>query len=312
MNHDHVQPLKTKEVASERLEVTVDTAVSIKDAWSDLAFGGFEYSFLHYVMEAADGHTTHVGLPVFLRRAFGFRSVYVLRESQLSSARELVGKRVGINMWEGSGNLWARAALRFQGVDLEEIAWVVGPLKENDFTIEEDVPTYVTRAPEEVYLLDLLKAGDLDAVVYPTRPDGFFTEAKPFRHLLTNYPEHEADYYRKTGIYPAEHILTIRREVAESTPWIISELCEVFDKSRTTWEATRRFLGDTSPWVIADIERAVDTMGDDWQPNGIEPNRAMLTGICQEVWEQGFTSAVVDPGVLFAECEALRADAVPA
>jgi len=49
------------------------------------------------------------------------------------------------------------------------------------------------------------------------------------------------------------------------------------------WQGKRRQFTNTTPWLLAEIEEASQLLGEDWQPNGVEANRAMIAALCESV-----------------------------
>jgi 4,5-dihydroxyphthalate decarboxylase len=62
--------------------------------------------------------------------------------------------------------------------------------------------------------------------------------------LFPNYRSEEERFFKKTGIFPIMHLITIRRAVIEQHPWIAMNLFKMFDeaKRRCFWPAARLHL----------------------------------------------------------------------
>ena len=59
--------------------------------------------------------------------------------------------------------------------------------------------------------------GRIDAVTTAKAPSEGFKKGGPVRRLVENYPEVEADYHRRTGIYPGFHVVAARRSFAPAS-----------------------------------------------------------------------------------------------
>jgi 4,5-dihydroxyphthalate decarboxylase len=84
--------------------------------------------------------------------------------------------------------------------------------------------------------------------------------------LFPNYREIEADYYRRTGLFPIMHVTTIPAKVVAKHPWVVESLVLAFEEAKqlayqrlanprnvplawygSRWEEERALLGP-DPW----------------------------------------------------------------
>ena len=49
-----------------------------------------------------------------------------------------------------------------------------------------------------------------------------------------------ARYFRKTGIYPINHGMVVRRSILEQHPWVARSLFDAFATAKTQWLAKLR------------------------------------------------------------------------
>lgn len=305
-SYSHVMPLAAGDVRPEGIFLTLDRTTSIGRFREDTAFQAGEMSFSRYLIGLSQGDHSIVGLPIFVMHGFRQRCFFVRRGSPLRSLADLAGKRVGTNGWPDTGNTWSRSALRTAGVDLKSITWFVGPVDEPlDAGATERaqalLPSGVTQLPAGQTLAGQLAGGELDAMMCPWPPRGFYEADFPIARLFPDYQSAEEAYYQEVGIYPAHHVVGLRRELFERHPWIARSLYQAFDQSRLQAQADNLLLADASPWVQADIERAMSLMGTDWQPNGVEPNAKMIARLCEEEAAQGLVAGSLDPATVFRD-----------
>jgi 4,5-dihydroxyphthalate decarboxylase len=245
---------------------------------------------------------------MFPTRAFRHRCFFVLRDSGLGEFKDLEGKRLGTNGWPDTGNTWSRAALREQGVRLDRIDWWVGPIDDPAYDSSGhrpklNLPPNVQFTAPGATLRDMLLAGELDALMCPVPPKGFYDADSPFVRLIPDYPTAEKEYARRVGFFPAHHIIAIRREVFERHPWVARSLYRALNESRLQWQEARRGLAETSPWLRADLEETTQLLGYDWQPYGVEPNLKMIQALCDEELAQGLIEQPLVASEVFAEFE---------
>lgn len=261
-----------------------------------------ETSFLLHLQQLARGDRTFVAVPVFFARAFEHRSFYVLRDCNLQRLKDLEGRQIGVERWATTGNLWGRAALAEAGVRLDRVTWVEGPLLEAGVAnCDVDTAGPSDRAPAgDPGLVQLLSAGRIDAIQSEAAPMNRIRNSDVrIVRLLTDAASAERQYFERTGVFPAHHVLRVRRELAEANPWVARHLVEAISASRARWLQCRQELADVTPWFADHLASTTSLFGGDWAPHGIESNVAMLAALCEAAWNQGLISRRVDPAELF-------------
>jgi len=123
--------------------------------------------------------------------------------------------------------------------------------------------------------------------------------------LYENYRSAEQDYYRRTRLFPAHHLVVLKRALVEAHPWVVPPLYAAFRAARARSEANHRVLHESSPWLLADLEEQTRVMRPGFQADGYRENRAMVAAFCVEQHAQGLIPAPLDPDALFAEFERL-------
>lgn len=307
-NYAYVQPLATGDACPAGIDLqlvrTWDALPRV--AASSPEIHGGEASFARYMLGLASGDRSVVGLPIFLMRGFRHRCFFVERDSSLREIAELRGKRVGINEWPATGNTWARALMREQGVPIESVQWLVGQVSDGYKPVPNDaLPAGVSRAPDGKLLVDMLTTGDIDALVCPWPPAGFYEPSSRIRRLYPDFASVEQAYFQRTRIYPGHHIVVLRRDLVEAHPEVAGALYAAFDEARRMTEANFRAIAEVLPWLLAELEQDTRLLGDELHPYGVTANRTMIEAFCEEQFAQGLTSEPVDPSRAFAEFEQL-------
>ncbi|MHB8730975.1 MAG: substrate-binding domain-containing protein [bacterium] len=307
--YDFVVPLALGEVTADGVELRILRGYDALDWFAkDASMEGGEASFSQYLRRIASGDRSLVGLPVFIMREFRQRCFFVRRDSDMTDVAHLRGRRVGTDSWGASGNTWSRAILRGAGVPLDGIRWVVGPVNAGEAPADAaSLPAGVSPAPGGRPLGELLLAGELDALMCPWPPRGFDDPASRMRRLYEDYRTAEREYYRRTRLYPAHHLVVLRRRFAERHPAAVGAIYRAFVRSREASEHHHRVLHETSPWVLADLEEQSALMGPEFRPYGYRENRAMVAAFCEEQLAQGLIREPLDPDALFSDFESLTA-----
>lgn len=306
-DYDQLAPLLNGDVEAEGLDLRVDrdTAGALDRTLEDPTIQVGEMSFSRHLIRLAGDDRSLVGIPLFTARGFSQRCFYARRDSGLTRLDQLAGKRAGTNEWPATGNTWSRAALRDQGVRIEGMQWLVGPVNDASAPLRPQgpLPSHVQLAPPGRSLLDMLIQGELDALMYSVPPDGFYEPDCPIVRVIGNYRQAEQDYYRRTGIYPGGHIIGVRRELYERYPWVLRSLYLAVDQAKNRWLQTRWDLDDLLPWSWAELEETVALMGREWLANGVAPNRTMIAALCVEELAQALISKPLEPESVFSEWE---------
>ena len=304
-DYDHIAPLRAGDLKPEGIALRFDFGPDVLNrviTLPDVQVG--ELSFGRYLIRIASSDRSIVGLPIFTTCLFRHRCFYVRRDSPLTSLADLAGTRVGTNEWPATGNTWARAALREQGVEIEGIRWSVGMVDAPSVgSVKDPLPGYVTPAPAGRSLREMLLAGELDALMVAYPPDGFYSPDSPIRRLIPDWVQAEKEYFARVGYIPAHHVMGVKRELFEQHPWVVKSLYDAFDRSKQLWQENRLKLTDTTPWILAEIEEARRVVGRDWQPYGLARNREVIAGLCAEQYAQGLVETPFDPSAAFADFE---------
>jgi 4,5-dihydroxyphthalate decarboxylase len=314
-DYDFLAPLACGDVVPEGLDLQLErSADTMAGGAGQVRFvatpeiDAGEYSLSLYLIALARGDRSWVGIPFFPARGFRHHCLYVRADSGLTRGKDLDGKRVGLNAWKTTGNAWTRAALREDGADLASMSWVVGPIDGTGRDAahnkpQVDLPPKVRAALPGQTLESLLLDGELDAIMCPAPPSRFGDGSGPIVRLYRDHRRVEQAYYARTGIYPAHHLVVIRREAFDRNPRVAGWLYTALEQSRQRWQARRRGLAETTPWMEDDIAEATRVFGGDWQVNGVGPTRAMIETFCREQHVQGLVDRAVDPAEVFAEFE---------
>jgi 4,5-dihydroxyphthalate decarboxylase len=122
-------------------------------------------------------------------------------------------------------------------------------------------------------------------------------------HKLFADPKKEATrYFRKTGLFPVNHVMIIRSQLLERNPWIATSLFDAFSRSKDLCLRRNRemaFEANSYVWLDLLCEDLIATFGPDPFPYGFKKNEKMLDTITQYSYEQGLTPSKIHPSELF-------------
>jgi 4,5-dihydroxyphthalate decarboxylase len=272
--HERGRPLAERRIATPGLDLTT---ILLKDngarhdRFQAGEFDGAELSFALFLRQFGR-QKVYAGIPVFLNRQFRHSAIFINKRAGIASPRDLNGKRIGILTWMNTAALWARGVLVEHGVDLARVRWISGEASDAG---DEAIPRGFSLEGAREPLLDLLLAGEIDALITPRTPSRDHPDT--VARLFPNFAEVEAEYFRTTGAYPSSHVLVVRLPLLEAHPWLANALFQAACKARLL---AHEYASDpehsTLAWYGAYMEREEALLGKDADAYGIEPNRKTL------------------------------------
>jgi len=148
----------------------------------------------------------------------------------------------------------------------------------------------------------MFAAGELDALLSLYIPKLFLDGAPSIKRLFPDYRAVEAEYYRRTGIFPIMHTVVVREDVHRAHPWVAGSLYQAFCAAR---DIAVDGLYDTDalrvalPWLIHHVEETRGVFGHDFWAYGLEANRPTWAAIGRYVHEQDLAPRALTPEQLF-------------
>jgi 4,5-dihydroxyphthalate decarboxylase len=297
-------PLATADFRPKDLDLTWirgDRNEMLRRATTDPAVSGGEASMLQHLLRVDKGDRSLVAVPVFPLRNFTARDIYIRKGDSLTLPG-LEGRKVGVYSWAASGSVWYRHLLRHLGVDPAKMTWIVGGADApGRVGFLAPFPSHVQDAPAEKSLVDLLLAGDVDAVFAPLPPKRYHAVDGPVARLVPDFRALEKRYFAETRCYPPQHVMVVRKEVWDRDPSIGRRLVAALDECEARFQANQRLFPYASPWLIAEVEEADLAVGRDPFAHGLDKNRAQVEEFCRSAFEDGLTKRRVSVEEYFAE-----------
>jgi 4,5-dihydroxyphthalate decarboxylase len=266
-----------------------------------------EMSFSWYTRTLDFDQPPLVAIPVFPSRMFRHSGIYVHADSGIEQPSDLAGKRVGVPEYQMTAAVWIKGILaEHYGVPVSSVTYHTGGLRNpgrRELPMKLPPEISVTPIDETKTLSDLIETGEVDALYSAEAPETFRQGSPNVRRLFQNHEQAEREYFAKTGIFPIMHTIVIQREVYEANRWIAQSLAKAFEESKElAYEQLEEVtaLKVSLPWLTANFEDARATMGADYWPYGLEPNRETLTTFLRYSHEQGLLTRAFEPEELFA------------
>ena len=280
-------------------------------AVADAPFDVSELSLSSYLMQVSRGEGAYIAIPAFVSRAFHHGAIYVRTKRGIETPKDLEGRLVGVPEYQMTMALWVRGILGDEyGVDFRKIRYRTGgankPGRKERLALELPEDMDVAPIPEGSTLNELLLAGELDAVIAPTPPDGFTAGDKAVRRLFADPAAEERAYYARTGLFPIMHVIGVRRTLADEHPGLAADLFRAFVEARNLAMREHDLTARSSanrmmlPWFADQWEATKDLMGDDFWPYGVAKNRPELEAVCRYSHEQNLGRKRLSVEALFA------------
>ena len=310
-DYARIMPLATGEVKPDGIALTMilgsrgswpARAEMLRRAVQDPAVQGGEWSMAQYLYRIDKGDRRYVGIPVFPLRNFTARDLYIRRGGPIRSAAELAGKRIGMYSYTASGSIWYRHFLRFIGLEPSTIQWWIGDIDTPwSAPMDQTLPPGVNAPAKGRSLSDMLIAGELDAIYSPPRPEAYHPRTGPIVRLFPDFRLVEQEYFLKTGAFPPQHLIVLRREAWEANPRIARSLTEAFSAANDCFTAAQKGFPYATPWLEAELEETAAVMGEDFHPYGLERNRSQIEAFAGEAFRLGLTSRQITTEDYFAD-----------
>lgn len=258
----------------------------------NLEFDVCELAPTTYLIARAYGYP-FIALPIFVLRRFHHAGLLVRPEAGIREPKDLAGRRVGVRAYSVTTGVWTRSVLINEyGLDSSKVTWVVD---DEEHVPELKLPANVIHTPEGVSLADMMASGELSAGFHgnagvgrsgsPT--SGWKEVEADYPDLFPNVAQLEADWYRRTGIYPMHGTIVVKESVIKAHPWVAKSLFDAFSRAKNDWLARLDQVPDNAAdRKYAELRKIV---GHDPLPYGIDANLATIEALAETAFQQGLT-----------------------
>ena len=308
-DYDHIRDLVHGVVRADGIALT-PLVLEVEEIFhrfiKNLEWDVSEISFAKYTALTAQGGAPMVAIPVFPSRVFRHSSIYIRTDRGIAAPKDLENRTVGIPEWAQTAAVYSRGTLQHEyKIDLTSIEWIQAGVNQpgRREKVELKLPKGIKLTPvADKSLNEMLLSGEIDCAMVARAPEAFVAGDRKIMRLFENFLEVEADYYKKTGIFPIMHAVAVKREVLEKNPWVARSLFTAFDEAKR--RSVERAVDSTVtlfpiPWCYEYARRGMDLLGKDYFPYGIEPNRKTLEAFLKYAHEQGVCRKLLTVDELF-------------
>lgn len=278
-------PLKAGELASPLVQLDFADVETAQKAFKRVVrkqeFDLAELAIITF-LQAFDHGKPFVLLPFVMNGNFHHKSILCRTDARFS-AKELAGRKVAMRSYPQTTPTWVRGILSDEyGVDLRAVQW----LSQEEAHVEEARdPPWVTRLNASLGLEEMLIAGEVDAII----AGGALSGDPRIRTLIPDPAEAAREWNRRTGAIPINHMVVVRKEIADSRPEVVREVVRLLIEAR-------RVSGDLP------ADGAIDL-----QPAGFDSTRQALEMAIRYAHDQGLIGRRFAPEELYGNVlDALR------
>jgi 4,5-dihydroxyphthalate decarboxylase len=291
--------------------------------WRQLRFRDFdisEMSLSSLMMTTAGGNTDWVGIPIFTTRKFFHTDIFVRRDASIEVPSDLKGKRAGVPEYQQTAALWTRAVLQHEfGVHPSEMEhWMerlpthshAGGTAGGATAFKPPAGTTIKQIPLEKSIGSMMVAGEIDVVSHyydhrrePKTLERSTVDLRNHPDVKMLFPDPIAEgvrFYRKTGMFPINHGMAVRRELAEKDPWIVLNLMKAFNEANKIAERDRIEHIQYHLWTGSIAREAAKALREPVLRHGINANRKTLEMTLAYSHEQGLTPRLMKLEDIFA------------
>ena len=284
--------------------------------WRQLKFAEFdvsEMSFSSLMMAMAHGDDRWIGLPMFTTRSFFHTGILVRKDAGIETPSDLKGKRVGVPEYQQTAALWTRGVLQHEfGVEPKDMEfWMerVPEVSHGGSTGFKTPPgVTINQIPIESNIGAMMLSGELDATLLylkdPNLVDRSTADLHNHPDIKPLFPDTYAEgvrYFNKTGIYPINHGMVIRRSVAEEHPWAALNILKAYAEASEI--ANRQRIEHVEYYVRSGLvdKASGEALNKPLVVHGIKANRNTLETAAQYSYEQGLTPRLMKLEEVFAK-----------
>ena len=277
----------------------------------DVEFDVCEMAPATYMIARAAG-APFKALPVFIYRRFHHGGLVYRDDAGVSKPRDLEGKNVGVRAYSVTTGIWTRGILANEySVDNSKVTWVVD---DEEHVTSLKLPTNVIHAPDGQSLVSMMASGELQAAF--TGPAGIGRAGAPtagweatqqaqapsYHELFADAPRLEAEWFRRTEIYPVHGLIVVKDSLLAEHPWLAKSLFNAFLQAKTLYLDALK-AGE----VKTDADRsykALSAIVGDPLPYGVTENLPAIEALIKYSYQQGLLPKHFAASEMFVDPEA--------
>jgi 4,5-dihydroxyphthalate decarboxylase len=308
-------PIINGTIAPEGIDLEVTPLFPSEMFLRQLKYSEFDVSEMSnssFIIATSKAPTEWVGIPIFTSRKFFHTGIYVRTDRGINAPADLAGKNVGVPEFQQTAALWTRAVLRHEfGVDSRTMHWNM----ERSPEMSHGGQTGFAPPPgidlkyisPEKNIGQMLVDGELDALIHWIGEKNLVDRSSvdplssPNVRLLFDPVTEAKRYYAKTGVYPINHCMVVRRSIAEQHPWVVLNIYDAFVRAKA--HIAQQIETELIPYFDGGLfdDSVAPALRLDPLAYGVKSTRHVLEMITQAVVDDGLAKRQVGLDELFSK-----------
>lgn len=314
-DYPRTRPILEGEVSPEGIDLIPSKSSPADTFWRAFRIGDFdvtEMSLASMMISLSRGQRRWWAIPVFPCRSFFYTWIMCKSNSGFKSPKDLRGKRFGIPEYQMTAAVWIRGIFEDEfNVKPEDFEWYQERV-EHRIPVKIPEKVRINTVKPDKNIRDMLAAGELDAILYGGAGQLVDRSQTPlhrnsnFRWLFEDVQNEEERFFKKTGIFPINHVIVVRKEILEKHPWVAVNLYMAFERAKQLSYQLDEKVHDfvSAPnliWYRSHLKEQEKIFGQDPYPYGFKANRHVLDKLSDYLFKQGLAERKVEPEELFFE-----------
>lgn len=297
--HGQVEDIRNGAVPVPGVDLEFITVKRMPDAYRDMVrtqpYDISELAPSTYLM-ALEAGAPITALPIPMTRRFRHAGLMRRADSAIRTPKDLEGGRIGVRTNSLTASVWTRGVLSDDyDVDLGSITWVT----EEPENVESYVPpANVLRLPEGGSLAEEIREGRLAAGMQGLAGLGD-DPGVDLVDVVEDAAEREADFFRRTGVYPIHGVIAVKNSVLAEHPDLPLKLFEAFSAAKANYWARVQAGEATGPDDLRYLKLA--RLVGDPLPYGLDENRTSFDALVSYAHRLGLIGSAPPIETLFPD-----------
>ncbi len=256
-----------------------------------------EMSLSWYVAARERGEPC-IAIPIFPLRDPILAFVYTRTDSSLTKPADLNGKRIGVEGYRYTINLWLRGLFEeHYGFEPQSATWVTGEPEGAGYVVPKNVKIELRKGKTPA---EKLRDGEVDAIFAPRVPKEFQNGEAWIRRLFPDCQREVQSFTRRIGYVPVSHTIVMKKTLAEREPWIAVSLYNAFVAAQQSADEvcqTEKMVSYVDSMFLLEEQRRA--YGSNPFVQGVGPNRRVIETFVRYARRQGYISRELSIDELF-------------
>jgi 4,5-dihydroxyphthalate decarboxylase len=212
-----------------------------------------EMAIVTYLQALAYGKPLML-LPATMMGRFQHGTMLYNAERGTLRPEDLAGRRIGVRAFSQTTGAWIRGILwKDYGLDLGKVKWVTF---EDAHVAEYRDPPGVERAAAGKDLTEMLLDGELDAAIF----GGNMPDDPRLKSVILDPDAAAADWYRRTGAVPVNHMVVFKAGLSQSHPDVVREVYRMLRESKAAAGLPKPGAVDFVPFGFDALKPSLELM----------------------------------------------------